>query len=117
MKTTTKLWIGIGILAMLSPLGLILPERFKSGDAWGEWSVDTIKGLIGYVPAGLHKLSARWCAPMPDYAFKGGGEKNLANLSLTYIISAAIGIGVCIGVAFLLGKLLSKKINREKKVF
>jgi len=114
MKTTTKLWIGIGILAILSPLGLILPERFKAGDAWGEWGVDTIKGLIGYIPAGLRKLSAKWCAPMPDYAFKGGVEKNLANQSFTYIISAIIGMAVCIGIAFLLGELIIKKRSRGK---
>ena len=32
MKTITKLWIGLGVLILCSPLGLILPEYFKSGD-------------------------------------------------------------------------------------
>ena len=37
MKTTTKLWILIGILVIFTPIGLILPAYFKSGSAWGEW--------------------------------------------------------------------------------
>lgn len=56
MKTVTKLWIGLGILAVVSPLGLILPEYFKAGDAWGEWGTDTIKDLVGYTPVGLEKI-------------------------------------------------------------
>ena len=38
MKTTTKLWIGLGVLAIASPLGLYLPDTFKAGEAWGEWN-------------------------------------------------------------------------------
>ncbi len=37
MKITTKFLIGIAVLIVLSPLGLILPEHFKAGSAWGEW--------------------------------------------------------------------------------
>jgi len=37
MTLTGKLWIGIGALIVLSPLGLILPDQFKAGSAWGEW--------------------------------------------------------------------------------
>lgn len=109
MKTVTKLWIGLGILAVVSPLGLILPEHFKAGDAWGEWGTDTIKDLIGYVPAGLEKLSSLWRAPLPDYAFKGQDAASTSHLSLEYIVSAFAGIALCVGVAFLLGKLFAKK--------
>ncbi|MCM8762823.1 MAG: PDGLE domain-containing protein [Candidatus Omnitrophica bacterium] len=109
MKVTTKLWIGIGILILLSPLGLILPERFKAGDAWGEWGLDGIKELVGYIPQGLEKLAELWSAPLPDYAFKGWEEKGLGSLSFAYIISAIVGIAVVVLAAFLIGKLLSKK--------
>jgi cobalt/nickel transport protein len=109
MKTITKLWVGLIVLIALSPLGLFLPEHFKAGDAWGEWGGDAVKELTGYVPRGLEKLSALWSAPIPDYAFKGWEEKPLASLSIAYIVSAAIGILACAGVAFLLGKFLSKK--------
>lgn len=109
MKTITKLWIGLAILIVLSPLGLLLPEHFKAGDAWGEWGSDTVKDLVGYIPEGLDKLSSLWSAPMPDYAFKGWEEKPLASLSVAYILSAALGILACVVAVYLLSKLLNKK--------
>ena len=109
MKIISKLWIFIGALIVLSPLGLLLPEHFKAGSAWGEWGADEMINLVGYIPKGLERLSGLWSAPIPDYAFKGWGEKSLASLSLAYIFSAVIGILVCAGVVFILGKFLSKK--------
>lgn len=109
MKITTKLWIGMAILILLSPLGLILPEHFKAGSAWGEWGVDEIQELVGYIPQGLEKLSSLWNAPMPAYAFRGWEEKGLAHLSFAYIISAIIGIGVTVLVIMAIGKFLAKK--------
>jgi len=111
MKITTKLWVGLGILIVLSPLGLLLPDRFKAGDAWGEWGTDGIKELVGYIPQGLEKLSSLWSAPMPDYAFKGWEEKGLSHLSFAYIVSAVLGIAIITMVVLLLGKLL---INKEE---
>jgi cobalt/nickel transport protein len=109
MKITTKLWIGLGVLILLSPLGLLLPEHFKAGAAWGEWGIDEIKELVGYIPKGLEKLAPLWNAPLPDYAFKGSEGKSLSHLSLAYIISAITGIAVTIGASLLVGKLLTKK--------
>ncbi len=109
MKLTTKFWIGIMVLIVLSPLGLILPEHFKAGSAWGEWGADEMQKLVGYVPKGLEKLSSLWNAPMPDYAFKGWEEKGLSHLSLAYIISAIVGIGIIVLVILVIGKLLTKK--------
>ena len=109
MKTTTKLWIGIGILAVLSPLGLILPDKFKAGSAWGEWGTDEIKGLVGYIPSGLQKIASFWNAVLPEYAFKGWEEKALGHLSFAYVISAIVGIALCVGGTLLIGKLLARK--------
>lgn len=109
MKTVTKLWLALIILIIISPLGLILPELFKAGAAWGEWGIEEIKELVGYIPAGLARLSSIWTAPIPDYAFKGWEEKGLPHLSLAYIISAIVGIAVTVGVAYLIGIFLSKK--------
>ena len=109
MKIISKLWIIIGVLIALSPLGLLLSEQFNAGAAWGEWGADEIQKLVGYIPQGLAKLSSLWSAPMPDYAFKGWGEKGLLSLSFSYIASAVIGILICVAVVFLLGKFLSKK--------
>ena len=92
MKTVNKLWIGIAILIILSPLGLILPEHFKAGPGWGEGQ-----------GAGI------WKAPMPDYFFKSWAGKGLPQLSFAYIISAVSGIAVIIGIVLLIGRVLSKK--------
>jgi len=109
MKITTKLWIGLGVLIILSPLGLFLPEHFKAGSAWGEWGIDEIKQLAGYVPQGLKQLSGLWNAPIPDYAFRGWEEKGLPHLSFAYIMSALVGIGVVVLIVLIIGKILSKK--------
>ena len=109
MKITTKLWIGLGALILLAPLGLFFPEHFKAGAAWGEWGIDEIKELVGYVPQELKKLAQLWNAPLPDYACKGWEEKNLSHLSLAYIISAIVGMAVVVGATLFIGKLLAKK--------
>ena len=108
MKLSTKLWIGLGGLAVLSPLGLILPEKFKAGDAWGEWDAEKIKELVGYVPKGLEKLSSLWNAPLRDYTFKSWQNLGIKHVSLAYVVSAIIGIALCFGIVFLLGKFLVK---------
>ncbi|MFA4854883.1 MAG: PDGLE domain-containing protein [Candidatus Omnitrophota bacterium] len=109
MKLTAKLWIGIAVLIVLSPLGLLLPEHFKAGSAWGEWGAGQMQQLVGYIPKGLAKLSSLWQAPIPDYAFKGWEEKGLPALSFAYIISAAIGILIVVLLVLIIGKVLSRK--------
>ena len=109
MKTNTKLWIGIAILIILSPLGLLLPEFFKAGGAWGEWGPDEMQKLVGYVPKGLAKLSSLWKAPMPDYAFNGSEGKGLPHLGLAYIISALVGIALVVIIALVIGRVLANK--------
>lgn len=105
MKLTTKLWLGIAALAVLSPLGLLIPAYFKAGSAWGEWGAEEIEGLVGYIPRGLEKLSSFWKAPLPDYAFKGWEERGLLQLSLSYVVSAIIGVAAVI----ILTRLFTKK--------
>jgi len=109
MKTINKLWLGLGILAVVSPIGLYLPDKFKAGTAWGEWSTDTIKEMVGYVPTGFGKLSSAWRAVMPDYAFAGWNKMGSGHLSIAYILSAVLGMALCIGAVFFIGKLLAKK--------
>jgi len=112
MKTVTKLWIWLAVLIILSPLGLILPEHFRSGAAWGEWSSDEMQKLVGYIPKGLEKLSSLWKAPMPDYALKGWEGKGSPHLSLAYILSAAAGMGITVIIVLALGKILTRKKDR-----
>lgn len=109
MKTVSRFWLFLGVLIVLSPLGLILPGHFKAGSAWGEWGADEMKALVGYIPEGLEKLSNLWSAPIPDYAFHGWQDKPLSNLSIAYIISAFVGVAACVSLLYILGKLLVKK--------
>ena len=109
MKTVTKLWIGLGVLVMLSPLGLIFPEHFNAGGAWGEWSIEKIQKLVGYIPIGMEKLSKVWNAPIAGYIFNGCEVKGLSRLSFAYMISALIGIAIVIAVVLLVGRIFLKK--------
>jgi hypothetical protein len=109
MKTSKKLWIGLGMLALLCPLGLIIPDLFKAGSAWGEWDSTEIQKIVGYVPEGLKRFSEIWKAPLPDYSFKGWEGKGLGSLSFAYIFSAILGAGLVALFAWLAGRLLSKK--------
>jgi len=97
------------VLILLSPLGVILPEHFKAGSAWGEWGSDEIQKLVGYVPQGFKKFADLWNAPMPDYAFKGWEQKGLSYLSFAYIVSAIAGIAIIVAITYLIGKLLASK--------
>jgi len=108
MKTTTKLWIGIAGLAVISPLGLILPSHFNAGSAWGEWESREIAKFTGYIPEGMKKFSGFWKAPLPDYVFNGWAQKGLAHLSLAYICSALIGIAVVAALMVVIGRTLLK---------
>ena len=109
MKTITKLWILIAALAILSPLGLFLPEHFKAGAAWGEWGSEEIRALVGYIPQGLEKFSSLWTSAIPDYVFRGWEGKPLRFLSVAYIISAIAGIAATVGAIFFIGKFFTKK--------
>jgi len=99
-----KLWLGLFIMAGLTPLGLILPELFNAGDAWGEWGTETLEKLIGYIPEGLKKMAEIWKAPFPDYNISGE-EESLAKRAIFYIISGIIGLAMVGGVVYLISKI------------
>lgn len=103
-----RLFIGLIIMALLSPIGILLPEKFNAGDAWGEWGTDTLEKLLGYVPEGLKKLSDLWKAPIPDYNL-GTEDSPLIVQVVSYIISGIFGIGIVGGVIYLMSKFLVKK--------
>jgi hypothetical protein len=102
-----KLWLGLFIMALLSPLGIILPEKFAAEDAWGEWSLDALEKLLGYVPEGLKRTADIWVAPIPDYTFGGDGALLPAKI-LSYIVSGVIGIILVSVVMIIISKYLFK---------
>jgi len=115
MKPIVKLWIGLAVLAILCPLGLLIPAFFKAGGAWGEWGPEEIKKLAGYVPEKFARLADLWKPAMPDYSFKGWEDKGLFHQSIAYIASAVVGIALIAGIAFILGKMLAGKDDKNEK--
>lgn len=103
-----KLLVILAALAVLSPLGIILPEKFGAGDAWGEWSTETIQELVGFIPEKLKETADLWGAPIPDYNL-GDEQSSFAVQALSYILSGVIGIVLCVLILFGLSKLLVKK--------
>ncbi len=105
-----KLWIGLLIMALLTPLGILLPEKFKAEGAWGEWGKEELENLLGYVPKELAKWVDLWKAPIPDYNF-GGEETSMPVQVISYVASGFLGIGVCALIMFLISRL-SKRHGR-----
>jgi cobalt/nickel transport system permease protein len=92
------LWIGLAMLLILTPLGLL-----AAGTAWGEWSpaafsdpasraqiAETSGGAAppAHVPAGLDRLASVWAAPLRGYT-----APFVRNPALGYSVSALLGAG------------------------
>ncbi len=98
-----KLWAGLALLMILTPLGLL-----AVGSAWGEWAPEDFanpekrreiaaasRGQVpATVPVGLEKLSTVWTAPIPDYA-----PPILKSAAFGYMLSAMAGTGLIILVS------------------
>ncbi len=95
------------VLCLLAPAGILLPMLFDAGDAWGEWSAQTIKEFIGYVPEGLAKYTGAWKAPVTDYTINAA-DTSVVHQSGFYIISGIIGATLAYIVMLLISKLLIK---------
>ena len=107
-KLQKKILIALLILVLLTPVGILLPMVFNAGDAWGEWSVETLKNLIGYVPEGLQKYTNTYHAPLADYSMNAH-DASVAHQSGYYIISGIIGAAIVFGVTLLISKLIIRK--------
>ena len=100
------LWIGLIVLALLSPLGLFLPEKFKAIEgAWGEWGAEELAERVGFIPAGFHKLADIWTAPVADYT-RASETAPFATHALWYILSAFLGIVFTVVVIYGLTRVL-----------
>ena len=70
------LWLTLGLLLVLTPLGLL-----AGGTAWGEWAA----------PAGPGWLASVWTAPIPDYA-----PPFLRSEPVGYALSGMFGAGLVV---------------------
>ena len=107
-STRKKLWIAILILAILSPVGIAVPVYFKAGDAWGEWSLETIEHDNGFVPEGMKKIAGLWSSPIPDYSFTSE-EASCKHQAVSYIGSAIIGMILVTFVMTVISKFSGRK--------
>ena len=106
-KTQKKLWTGLIIMALLSPLGILLPAMFNSDGAWGEWGTETLEKLLGYVPDGLKKYADHWKAPVTDYNM-GGESASITVQVISYIVSGLLGILAVSLAIYLISKVMIK---------
>jgi uncharacterized integral membrane protein len=96
---TRMLWIGLVILIILTPLGLLAP-----GTAWGEWGGKELRELgLGFIPEGLERLGGVWPAPIPDY------EVPALNANLGYILSALVGVVLVSLVIWLVSRIVIRR--------
>jgi cobalt/nickel transport protein len=104
-KLQKKILIILLLLCLITPVGILLPMIFNAGDAWGEWSAQTVKELIGYVPQGLAKYSGLWKAPITDYTINGG-DTSVVHQSGYYIVSGIIGATITYVVMLLISRFI-----------
>lgn len=104
-KLQKKILVVLLLLCLITPLSILLPAFFNTGDAWGEWSAQTVKELIGYVPKGLEKYSELWKAPLTDYTINSK-YKSIAHKSGYYVVSGIIGATVTYVVMLLISNLI-----------
>ncbi len=81
-----RLWVLLAVLVVLVPLGLLAP-----GSAFAEWSASQLETLFGMTPpAGLTSLEGLYNAPLSGYSVPGA--TTFTQLSLAYVLAAAIGV-------------------------
>jgi len=105
-KKTKNLIIGLLVLVILTPLGLL-----AAGETFGEWGTEELKDKIGYVPPGMESLTGIWHAPMSDYGFSENSTP-IGTVS-GYVFSAIIGVLVCGGILYFVGKHIAKKNDED----
>jgi cobalt/nickel transport system permease protein len=108
--TVRPLWIGLALLMVLTPLGIL-----AAGTAWGEWSARDFSSRQArekmamasqnapppvQPPRGLERLSSVWTAPFPQYA-----PSFVRRPAVGYALSAMFGSGAIILVSLAAGSL------------
>jgi cobalt/nickel transport system permease protein len=102
-KPAKGLWVGVALLAALTPLGIL-----AGGGAWGEWKVENFPRQV---PAGLAHWSSVWKAPLADYA-----PGFIHDSRLAYFFSAAIGVALIVFVTLLVKWIFGRGSRRRSFV-
>lgn len=110
-RSLQSLWLGLGVLMVLTPLGIL-----AAGSAWGEWVASDYSDPAARTqiaassfqsappasaPEGLTRLSSLWTAPFAQYA-----PPYVRSAGFGYMLSAMFGVGLvllgCFGITRLL---------------
>ncbi len=110
-KRRWKLWLALAAIAALTPLGIIIPAKFGGGSAWGEWGANTLKKVLGYVPAGFRGLHNLWNPPMPNYG-AGAASSGAGG----YLASGFTGAVLAVGLIYLLSRFLKKGRHKTSRL-
>ncbi|MBV8730880.1 MAG: cobalt transporter CbiM [Acidobacteriia bacterium] len=121
VRTLRPLWLTLGLLLVLTPLGIL-----ATGSAWGEWlasdfSNPTLRQRIAAssfaqsapssAPAGLQRWSSLWTAPFERYA-----PPHIRTAAFGYLLSAMFGAGLVMLACLLIGRFLrSPRLNPSKE--
>lgn len=108
MKITRRLWVALIVLALLTPLGLLLPHWLRGETAWGEWNKQEMRERLGHVPQGMEHGADKWQAPLPDYGAPGVTRRPVWQRGGWYALSAVVGLAVVVGLTLLLGRWLAR---------
>ncbi len=99
--------VGIGSLALLTPLGLI-----AEGGAFGEGApsdLDLGRYGLNAIPSGLNRYNGFWShTVLGDYGFSSGD-----NATVGYLLSAAVGVAV-VGLSILAIWSVARFVSRAK---
>lgn len=116
-RFTRPLWIGLAVLILASPLGLL-----ATGTAWGEWRVADFQNPEAReeiaaasrnvapperVPGGLQRLASVWKAPL-DYV-----PHCIQNPRFGYVLSATLGVGLAVAAASLFLHGIARTLKRR----
>lgn len=112
MREFRPLVAALVVIALLTPVGIYLPELLEAGSAWGEWGIGEVRKMVGYAPEGMEKTSGSWEAPVPGYAQDGRERSSFLRRGFLYLISALLGVAVCGGAAYLFFRRLFRQVDR-----
>jgi cobalt/nickel transport system permease protein len=113
-RSLRPLWLGLGVLLVLTPLGIL-----AAGSAWGEWvasdfSDPAVRQQIAasslqqqapqQAPQGIQRLATLWTAPFARYA-----PPYIRSASFGYLLSAMFGVGLIVLLSLGAGRLAPKR--------
>jgi cobalt/nickel transport system permease protein len=98
-----KYWYALIALIIFAPLGLL-----AKGTAFGEWSGEELKSMIGYIPQGMVKFGDKWNAMFQDYKVPGF-DSTFFTSSLGYILCAIVALSMILALTGIASVIIKRK--------